>query len=54
VVIPSIPQVLRPAAALEHFKPGLGDVAMILAFTGLRWEEALPYLSATSAWTTSA
>jgi len=40
VVIPSIPQVLRLAAALDHFKPGLGDVAMVLAFTGLRWEEA--------------
>jgi hypothetical protein len=32
--------VLRLAAALDHFKPGLGDVAMVLAFTGLRWEEA--------------
>jgi integrase len=40
VVIPSIPQVLRLAAALDHFKPGLGDVAIVLAFTGLRWEEA--------------
>jgi len=39
VVIPSIPQVLRLAAALDHFKPGLGDVAVVLAFTGLRWEE---------------
>jgi integrase len=33
--------VLRLAAALDHFKPGLGDVAMVLAFTGLRWEEAV-------------
>jgi len=41
VVIPSIPQVLRLAVALDHFKPGLGDVAMVLAFTGLRWEEAV-------------
>jgi len=41
VVIPSIPQVLRLAAALDHFKPGLGDVAVVLAFTGLRWEEAV-------------
>jgi integrase len=41
VVIPSIPQVERLAAALDHFKPGLGDVAMVLAFTGLRWEEAV-------------
>jgi integrase len=41
VIVPSIPQVLRLAAALDHFKPGLGDVAMILAFTGLRWEEAV-------------
>src|SRR5215471_14718772 len=41
VVIPSIPQVLRLAAALDHFKPGLGDVALVLAFTGLRWEEAV-------------
>jgi integrase len=29
------------AAALDHFKPSLGDVAMVLAFTGLRWEEAV-------------
>ncbi len=41
VLIPSIPQVLRLTEALDHFKPGLGDVAMILAFTGLRWEEAV-------------
>jgi integrase len=41
VIIPSIPQVLRLGAALDHFKPGLGDVAMVLAFTGLRWEEAV-------------
>ena len=41
VIIPSIPQVLRLAEALDHFKPGLGDVAMVLAFTGLRWEEAV-------------
>jgi integrase len=40
VLIPSIPQVLRLAEALDYFKPGLGDVAMVLAFTGLRWEEA--------------
>jgi integrase len=41
VIIPSIPQVLRLAAALDQFKPGLGDVAVVLAFTGLRWEEAV-------------
>ncbi len=41
VLIPSIPQVLRLAAALDHFKPGLGDIAIVLAFTGLRWEEAV-------------
>jgi integrase len=41
VLIPSIPQVLRLTEALDHFKPGLGDVAMVLAFTGLRWEEAV-------------
>jgi integrase len=41
VVIPSIPQVIRLAEALDHFKLGLGDVAMVLAFTGLRWEEAV-------------
>jgi integrase len=41
VLIPSIPQVVRLAAALDHFKPGLGDVAMVMAFTGLRWEEAV-------------
>ena len=40
-LIPSIPQVLRLAEALDKFKPGLGDVAMVLAFTGLRWEEAV-------------
>ena len=44
VVIPSIPQVLRLAEALDHFKPGLGDVAIVLAFTGLRWEEAVAVL----------
>ncbi len=32
---------LRLAAGLDHFKPGLGDVAVVLAFTGLRWEEAV-------------
>lgn len=41
VLIPSIPQVMRLAEALDHFKPGLGDVAMVMAFTGLRWEEAV-------------
>ena len=41
VLIPSIPQVLRLAAALDEFKLGLGNVAMVLAFTGLRWEEAV-------------
>jgi len=41
ILIPSIPQVLRLAEALGHFKPGLGDVAIVLAFTGLRWEEAV-------------
>jgi integrase len=41
VVIPSIPQVIRLAEALDYFKPGLGDVATVLAFTGLRWEEAV-------------
>src|SRR6201996_5662347 len=41
VLIPSIPQVLRLADALDHFKPGLGDVATLMAFTGLRWEEAV-------------
>jgi len=41
VIIPSIPLVLRLAQALDLFKPGLGDVAMVLAFTCLRWEEAV-------------
>jgi integrase len=41
IIIPSIPQVLRLADALDHFKPGLGDVAIVLAFTSLRWEEAV-------------
>ena len=45
VLIPSIPQVLRLAEALDRFKPGLGDVAMVLAFTGLRWEEAVAVLA---------
>jgi integrase len=44
VIIPSIPQVLRLAEALDEFKPGLGDVAMVLAFTGMRWEEAVAVL----------
>jgi integrase len=44
VVIPSIPQVLRLADALDHFKPGLGDVAIVLAFTSPRWEEAVTVL----------
>jgi len=44
VIIPSIPQVLRLAEALDRFKKGLGDVAMVLAFTGLRWEEAVAVL----------
>ena len=44
VIIPSIPQVLRLAGALDKFKPGLGDVAMVLAFTGMRWEEAVAVL----------
>ena len=35
---------LRLAEALDHFKPGLGDVAIVLAFTGLRWEEAVAVL----------
>ncbi|MGH3342868.1 MAG: site-specific integrase [Carbonactinosporaceae bacterium] len=43
VLIPSIPQVLRLAEALDHFKPTLGDVATVLAFTGLRWEEAVAF-----------
>jgi integrase len=46
VIIPSIPQVLRLAEALDKFKQGLGDVAMVLAFTGLRWEEAVAVLIA--------
>lgn len=33
------------AWALDTFKPGLGDVAMILTFTGLRWEEAVAVLT---------
>ena len=45
IVIPSIPQVLRLAEALDRFKPGLGDVAIVLAFTGLRWEEAVAVLA---------
>ncbi len=32
---------MRLAEALDHFKPGLGDVAILMAFTGLRWEEAV-------------
>ena len=52
-IIPSIPQVLRLAAALDNFKPGLGDVAIVLAFTGLRWEEAVAVPAATSTWKAS-
>jgi integrase len=44
VLIPSIPQVLWLAAALDHFKPSLGDVAIVLAFTGLRREQAVAVL----------
>ena len=29
---------------MDHFKPGLGDVVIVLAFTGLRWEEAVAVL----------
>jgi integrase len=32
---------MRLAEALDYFKRGLGDVAMLMAFTGLRWEEAV-------------
>jgi hypothetical protein len=53
VVIPSIPQVLRLAEALDHFKAGLGDVAMVLAFTGLRWKEAVAVPMETWTWTAS-
>jgi integrase len=45
IIIPSIPQVMRLAQGLDHFKPGLGDVAIVLAFTGLRWEEAVAVLA---------
>jgi integrase len=45
VLIPSIPQVMRLAQALDHFKPGLGDVAQVLAFTGMRWEEFVAVLA---------
>jgi hypothetical protein len=31
----------RARRRLDHFKHGLGDVAMVLVFTGLRWEEAV-------------
>ena len=31
----------RSGTALDQFKRGLGDVAMVLAFTGLRWGEAV-------------
>jgi hypothetical protein len=54
VIIPSIPQVLRLAQALDLFKAGLGNVAMVLAFTGLHREEAVAVGSATSASTGSA
>jgi hypothetical protein len=41
VIITSIPRVLRLAQALNVFKAGLGNAAMVLAFTGLRWQEAV-------------
>ena len=44
VSIPSIPPVLRLAEALDHVKQDLGDVAILPAFTGLRWEEAVAVL----------
>ena len=53
VLIPRIPQVLRLAAALDEFKLGLGNVAMVLAFTGLRWEEAVAVPIETSTSTAS-
>jgi hypothetical protein len=36
--------VLRLPTALDHFKPGLGDVAIVLAFVGPRWAEAVAVL----------
>jgi hypothetical protein len=54
VIIPSIPQVVRLAQALDLFKPGLGDVAMVLAFTGRGGRRLWPCLLATSASTGSA
>jgi integrase len=45
VLVPSIPQVVRLAEALDHFKPGLGDVAKVIAFVGPRWEEVVAILA---------
>lgn len=45
VLIPSIPQAVRLADALDHFKPGLGDVAKVIAFVGTRWEEVVAILA---------
>lgn len=45
VLVPSIPQVVRLAEALDHFKPGLGDIAKLIAFVGPRWEEVVAILA---------
>ena len=54
VIIPSIPQVLRLAAALDGFKLGLGDVAIVLAFTACAGRKPSLSPSGTSTWMGSA
>jgi integrase len=41
VVIPSLPLVERQAEVMEGCQAGLGDVVRLLAYTGMRWEEAV-------------
>lgn len=41
IVIPSLPLVERQAEVMESFQSGLGDVVRLIAYTGMRWEEAM-------------
>ena len=53
VIIPSIPQVPRLAQALDLFKAGLGDVAMVWRSPACTGRKPWPCRSATSASTGS-
>lgn len=41
IVIPSLPMVERQAETMESYQAGLGDIVRTLAYTGMRWEEAV-------------